>query len=526
MIDLKLHKLVADQAPVMNTQITEGLSTLQSFSVENYIHHVWKCAAETFPPGLKYLYGSRCTPYEEFKVVTEPTNPIKIFEMGKSDIYLMKYVFSFNGVELKPRYIFLPFLRPGNLWFARDARYMLTPVISGKVFNIENGNIYMPLQKFKMGFFKTPTACMLNEKVIQGSSVCSHLFIIKKPAMRSNLQPTLMHYILAEYGLSATLKLLFNVDAKIGKNELKTLMGKGHTVFSSIRRPPIRKTLNFELSDIHIAIPDNQYKSYLDNVMSTIFYIIDNTVESTSSVKDLENPQLWLRLLDLFIFKEQGSERKIFDRMEAHTLWAKHLMDPVTQKTLIQNNINCKTIFELFKYICINYEDIIIHNDPGSMYDKDLDAIKHFLYSVVYNIFTTTYQLQNIAPSMLNADKITKTFTKFLKKDRILSVKGHGELQSVSVATDAMIFSTTCNCINYSKANNENKGKRGGYVEIGSNLHPSQAEVGTYQWITQSEFTGRGKLSPFLKLANKRFIKQSEKLSDDINEFYKLLKEV
>ena len=47
--------------------------------------------------------------------------------MARSDVYLMKFLFSFNGVELPPRYIYLPFVGEAGTMFLGGSRYLVTP---------------------------------------------------------------------------------------------------------------------------------------------------------------------------------------------------------------------------------------------------------------------------------------------------------------------------------------------------------------------------------------------------------------
>ena len=244
--------------PKMNKRIVEGLAVSQLNDVENYVHDVFRCAAESFPEGMKYLGGRRCTPLEQFREITRALNPTCRFDLLRSDVYLMKYSFSFNGVELSPRYIFLPFVSDGGLIHLRGTQYKITPVLGGKVFNIEKGNIYMPTPRLRMGFNKTPTTCILNGRILNTSSVTSRLHNMKTPE-RSVLQPILLHYMLAEYGLYTTMKDFFKVDIKFGKGELDKLDPAEWMVYRSRQLPIItRKIETNEVTELRIAIHKDQ----------------------------------------------------------------------------------------------------------------------------------------------------------------------------------------------------------------------------------------------------------------------------
>lgn len=531
MIDLNVLNYVDSRMPRMDARIVEGISAIQTLKAEEYINDIFRCAAIGFPAGFKYTGGRRCTPMEQFQEITrqlKPTGnlkPTKIFDMARSDIYLMRYMFTWKGVELRPQHIFLPFVSPGGLVYLRDTQYKLTPALGGKVFNIEKGNIYMQPARHRIGFWQFDTSCIKDGKLINQSSVGSHLFVIKFKKDRSPLKPTLVHYILAEYGLTNTLRDFFNVTPVIGNEELDDYDKSKWTVYRSRQMPPIRRSNNdYAVSKIRIAIPIEQHYPILDNIISTIFYIIDNSVGSTQVLEDLDNPRLWLRLLDKFTFSVAISEQKLQERMQDHLYSMKNMFDPMTERTLLSDGIACKSIFEFFRYMCINYQDIIIHYDVGTMYDKELATLKYFLFGIVYSIFSLMYDVRNLTPELLTVAKLNKILGKNLKKEKILNVKGHGELMSASFASNCMMHGATCNMISHTKATTPGgKQKNKGITnDPGVALHPSQAEWGSYGWITGGCPTGRDKMNPFGKF-NGWVLARNPELTAEIEELRTLI---
>lgn len=525
MIDLEMLDHINARMPKFNKSIIKGLAVEQMNQVESYINEAFRCAAESFPPGLTYVGGVRCTPMEQFKEITRALKPIKMFELSRSDIYLMRYHFRFNGIDLRPQHIFLPFISDGGLMYLNGTQYQVTPVLSGRVFNVERGNIYMRTPRMPMGFWHHEVSCVLNDKVIHTSAIGSYLFHIEKPTDRSKLEPCILHYNLAEYGLTTTLKKFFGVDAKIGNQELEKLPKNEWMIYSSRQLPPVIKRPGpYEVSTIRIAVPAHQHYELLNGVIATIFYIIDNSVESTKDLESLENPQLWLRLLYNFIFKEPSTEKKLYERMESHLSGMKNVMDPITKRNLLQSGIHCETFFDLVHYLCINYQDLVIHYDVGTMYNKELTTVKYVLYNVVYNIFKTMYELQRLPPELLTPEKITKVMITSFRKDTILSVRRHGELTPVSIATDCKPFSATCNAITHSQATVTDKQKNTNAAnDLGLMLHESQAECSTYQWITGHDPVGRSKINPFIVFKQRDYITPNAEIENDILAIRELL---
>jgi hypothetical protein len=525
-MDVELLNLISNSMPQMNKSILNGLSVEHVKEAENYIRDVFRCASESFPPGLKFLEGRRCTPLEQFKEITRPPKPSRTFEMPRSDVYLMKYSFSLRGIELRPQYIYLPFLSDGGLMFLKGAQYRVTPVIGGKIFNIERGCIFMPIPRARLGFRQYGVTCIVNNEIIHSICVASYLYNSLRKTERSKLYPTLVHYVLAEYGLQNTIKLMFNFTAKVGEKELDDLRDNW-SVYRS-RQLPVsgRRTINDPVTEIRIAIPTNKRTPLVDSVMASIFYIIDNCVESTSIVEDLNNPKLWLQLLDKFIFKQSTTNKLQIEKMEEHMLSVRQMFDPITKNILLRDNIYCNNIFELFRYVCLNYQDIIIHHDVGTMYYNELSTLKYLMYNVVRNIFVATYLLQKLPEKLLTVEKVESILRGISINDKIFTVLGHGELTTVSIATDCKPYSATCNVISYNKAIAVGGSKHSGKerTDPALALHPSQAEVGTYQWITNKSPTGRDKLNPFVHFLERNYITDRPELAQDISSLRELLK--
>lgn len=527
MIDLKLLGHIDKAMPRMNKDIVNGLAVSQMNYVEEYINDIMRCAAESFPPGMKYVDGRRCTPLEQFKEIIRPLKPTHSFDLQRSDVYLMQYNFTYNGLPLKPHYIFLPFVSDGGLFYLKGTQYSITPVIGGKVFNIENGNIYMPTPRIRMGFGKYPVTCIANNKIINGSCIASRLHNMVR-SKRSTLSPTLVHYMLAEYGLY-NLMQKFNLNIQFGKEELDKLDTNEWIIYKSRQLPIItRKVTETEVSDLRIAVKKSEHYPLVDDIMGTVFYIVDNCVESTSNIADLNNPVLWLLLLDKFIFKDPTTERKQFNRMCDHLQSTKMSMDVITRKILASDNIFCNDIFDLFKYIVLNYQDITIHYDIGTMYYKELTTVKHVMYNVVYNIFMAMHTLNEISPESLSVAKINNELSRVLRNNKIFTTKGHGELTTGGLATDCKIFAATCNAISHSKATSIGGSKRAKKVVTDAALlvHESQTEVATYNWITHQCPYGRSKISPFVGFSERSFITPKDELKEDILALKELLRKL
>jgi hypothetical protein len=500
-MDLKMLEWCLERTPTLNKDILEGVSVSQMHKVEPYIDWLFKCSAKGYPEGIKYHGGRRCTPKETFMEVTRAQQPCHTFDMARSDIYLMRYDFSYNGEMVKPTYLFLPFISKGGLLHLRDTQYSLAPVISGRIFNIEQGNIYLPSTRLRMGFWQVDHSCIINEIEYNQTVVGSHLYHIQDKSLRSKRHPLLVHYILARYGLQKTLEF-FGLKFKIGYSELDELDKTQWYVYKSKqhnRRDKLFK--EYDIPELRIAISKDTYYTLCCNVISSIFYIVDEMSAISTELDELDNPRMWLRNLYFFIFRENTSEGKIHERMSSHLESMDATIDSITISTFKSAGIDCETIYELFRHLILNFQDMCVHYEYGTLYDLQLNTVETLTFGIRKDIFAIMYALQKTPPSVLSAKKLEKILG-LLKRDKILSVKGHGELEPVSVAATCTLYGPTVDILTHRKATAmSSSNDKVAFDDPGLLMHPSLLEIGTIQGCTGKDFRGGSMLNPFQKFA-------------------------
>lgn len=531
-IDAFMVRKMADRLPRMNHAICDGLSTHQLKNSESYIDDVWHSVDDSFPKPMKYVGYRKCTPAEEFREATKSGRPRRVFEMSRSDIRMYKYMFTFdtpNGrQELRNRYIYLPFGEHG-IMHLNGTQYKITPVIGSRTFNVDKETIYVSSRAGKRIIFgKTSVSFVLNGRVSHVDVVNSPLHNVGKADKVTTRDSLVVHYMLAEFGLQGLMRKYYGTEIKVGGKELDSLVETGEWFVYKSRGIALRgrSVRSYIGSDIRIAVPASTWDPIHNNILGAVFYIIDNFPEALE-VEDFENDDLWLRLLSRFIFKTSDSEQKSYEGMITHRDTIRKYMDKVTYNTLKADGISCEDIYDLFDYINRNFHDITIYDDVGSMYQQELSVVKHVLYNVVHNIFMVMFDLQKLQGARVTADRITKLMDKKLRRDKIFTVRGHGELTTDSVACEAKPYNATCNLVNQSKVSvigggGKNHGGVGNDPSIA--LHASQLEVGTYGLMSKSDPTGRSKANCFIHFGQRHYITPRPGLEDYFKQFEKLIK--
>lgn len=526
MTDLLLAELMDNTMPRMNKDICSGLATIQMKEVEDYLDQVMRGAAMSAPSELKYIELKRCTPEEEFREITRALKPNRSFDLSRSDVYMCKFIFKFNGVEIRPRYSLLPFVGDGGIIYLRGTQYKVTPVLGGRVFNIDKNVVYMTTPKSPIAFERINIMFSLDGKMTVGDAVVSKLYNTAKVNRPSKISSMLMHYILAEYGLAVTMKKFFDVDVRVGGPELDELIESSEwKVFGSLKMPGLVKNMRQQtVCEVRIAIPIGQYGLHLNTIVGSVFYIMDQCCDSVV-LEDLDDPGLWLMLLYRFIFKQPNIPSIENEKMVTHLDSVRHSLPALTKRLLVMEGVMCEDIFELFKYMQLHLHDMLIHNDSGNMYEMELTTVKHLAYHIVCSINTVMFNMARLTGDRVTEDNVNAIFNDLFHKDSIFTTAKHAELSSDDIASDCKLFGATCNILSQSKAATAGTTSKhtNSINDTSQLLHPSQVEVGTYLMMSKAEPTGRGKINCFVYMSSRHFISANPKLEGIIDRFRKLL---
>ena len=101
-MDSSLRELIVRETPKINPVIANGIAIVHMREAEAYINSILTDVSKDFPPGLEYVGCRRCTPEEEYRVVTMKKNNKRQLDIARSDLYLMKYLFKYCNSFIRP----------------------------------------------------------------------------------------------------------------------------------------------------------------------------------------------------------------------------------------------------------------------------------------------------------------------------------------------------------------------------------------------------------------------------------------
>lgn len=520
-MDTKLFARLNENAPKFNPRIAEGIATEQIRGAERYIDRVFRCAEEGFPEGLEYLGGQRCTPIEEYRVITKSRNNQRSYEITRSDIYLMRYRFSFNG-HIIDRHLFLPYLRDSGLLTLRGSTFAVSPVLADKAISVSMNSIFIPLSRAKIKFERIPQHFIRNgvkETVyVIWSPIHNRIAQAKgaenQPSVRAH--STLMHYLFCKVGVVRAFAEYGNSDVVIGYhdtiNETNYPPDQWVICKSTNIKPRRLRDRNYIGTDIRLAIPKDQYNPVTASMIGGFFYIADhfpNRVEP----EDVDEVRLWKTLLGHLIYPPGVSEGKYVEDIDAHLQSLDNYLDELAKEDLRDEGVYCEDLYDLFLHVIETFSARVSQNvdSVSTMYGKRLTVLRYLLFDIRAAIFNFMFKVSNTKKALTLKD-VENAMNRNLKIDLIMRASHrHGEVNIISSPGDNKVFKITSNLVLQTDSSGGKGGKSKMSVTDPSRwLHASIAEVGSYGNLPKSSPDGRGRINPYVKVGPDGLIERSE----------------
>lgn len=517
-MDKQLHQLMQRETPPCNVDICEGLAVKHIPMVEKYIDSVMRSAAKGFPAGLEYMGCERCTPFEEFNVVSKRKNGRRSIDVARSDIYLMKYHFKFKGVDLPSRYLYLPFVSAGGTMTISGSRYVVSPVLSDKVISPGLTNVFVRLLRDKLTFERMPYTVIFNNANETVQVVWSMIY--HKPASLKKLRATvkanctLMHYLLCKYGFTETFKTYGNCNPVVGEREIneESYPPSEWVVCRSTQVKPKGFGKSFyQPTEIRVAIRIVEFTPMVKSMISGFFYIVDH-FPSRVLATYVDNTRLWNILLGHILFSGTINEGTLFTDVSKHFKSLDEYIDNLIAVKLKEIGYEVSDIYHLFAIIINNFNEWLLEASEkvSSLYGKELSILYHVLYEITSAIFNLNFKLKSASKKELTDKEIISTMNMVLKTGLIFSItRQHVNMSTVSYSGDNKFFKITSILVPQSSSNRMTAKKtRASLSDPAKRLHVSVAEIGGYANLPKSDPTGHARINPHAHIDEKGAVLQ------------------
>lgn len=491
----------------LNQDIVQGLAVKHMKDVERYISEVFDSLAQSFPPGLKYHGCKRCTPEEEWREATRKRNNRCTFDVARSDLYLMRYDFSYNGGPIWSRYLYLPFVSRGGIIHISGARFGITPILADRVISIGLNNVFLRLIKAKITINRE--AVFYKANGIQESVYVAWSTIYNTPnksAAAKNIKGncTLVHYLFCKYGFEETFKRFANCTPKVlDENAPLSDYPTDQWVICESRQimPKGVKRQFYEPCKIKLAIPKEQYTAMTKSLVAGFFYVAD-LFPNRIYVDSIRN---WMILMGHLIWNDENiGHGRLIDDMNDHIQSLDYYLDALNKDKLGVLGYKCNDIYELFGIIIQHFNGWLLGPEDrvSTMYDKELQILYYVCLDITSAISNFGFKLQAAMKGPLDENKIRSLMNKYIKPGIVFRItRDHGEVSPQSTPGDNMATKITALLVPQSKSSkSRGRRERMSLTDPSKRLHASIAEVGGYANLPKGEPTGRSRVNPTLQI--------------------------
>jgi len=510
MMDAFMGPLVDADTPALNPDIANGLAVKHFKDVEKHVHLVFQSAAKGFPEGLKYLGCRRCTPPEELAIVTKKKGSKRLYDVARSDIYMMQYLFEYKGEKLDPRYMYLPFVGEAGSLTMGGSHFNVSPLLTDRVISVGVSSIFIRLLRDRLTFERMSQHYMIDGKRETVQVAWSQIY--HKNAKMKKLRPTvkanctLMHYLLCKFGFAETFLKFGNCKPVVGGAEInKNVYPEDEWVIcSSTQVKPKGCGRGFyEPTQIRVAVRKEELTPMVKNMLGGFFYIADH-FPTLLPPEWVESKRQWMILLGHIIFSGSINAGKLYDDIADHMTSLDEYLDSLIMVKLQDIGIHVDDIYQVFGIVIERFNDWLLSatDKVASMYEKELSILPFSLYEITSAIFKLYFKLKAASKKELTAKEIVATMNLTLRTGLIFSLtKGHGEVSTISCPGDNKATKITSLLVPQSASNRQSSRKdRAVLNDPSKRLHVSVAEVGGYSNLPKSEPSGRSRINPHVKV--------------------------
>lgn len=504
-------RLMAENTPKVNREVMEGLAVIYMKSVEEYIDRVFTSASKSLPPGLEYVGYERCTPQEEYEEITKVKNNKRSFDLAKSDLYLVKFKFAFEGIPLPDRYIYLPFVSDAGIFNLGGTMYHITPVLSDKVISPGLDNVFVRLLRDKIIFRRCLHTVVIDGRIETSYVIWAHIYRKprdnKKVPITTKAETCISHYLFAKYGFTEAFRKYTGTVPVIGEDEIniKNYPSDSWVICESSGAPPRTFIGGFyKGSKIKLAIPRDKFTSDMKTLVSGFFYVVDHFPERFKP-SYVDSTSLWMILLGHIVFSGLYGENKLYKSIEEHFMSLDDYVDNIIIDKLKETGRTISNFYDLLAMVSAEFNELILDSDSTalSMYGKNLEVLYYVLYDITSSIFKVNFRLSKLASKKpLQMKDVIETFNKNMKMGAIYGLtSGKIITETVSYSGDHMYFKITSKITEQESLPGATRGKSK-RLSVGEDKHldVSMLEAGSVLFLSKSNPTPTNHINPFVNI--------------------------
>lgn len=446
----RMSKAIEGYAPQVMRDIPDFLNTRFAANI--------KIIDDKIP--LRYLGYRYMSPEEEHRAGLSKNTKTTI-DIAESSLYMVEFKFSYDGQPITKQ-VLLPYSERGNLMKISNTTYVVSPVVSDRVFTPSDNSIFAKLAITKINFNSIVYNIRLNGVKIPMQVIYSNE-IIRIKVNADNIGkpiPPIALYLLAKYGLRGTIEKYFNGkegDIKLIYGEVSEEDKKEYAIYQSCKeRPRSHRDTTYLGHDTKILVRNEISDDVsLINLVSSIIYALDMLPElGEDAVEVFNNPEYaiddfekkvrifdvekeyWLLLLGKLVFKDVWSPGRIITDMRKNLAALDYYLDDYSKSIA---RYEMEDFFDMIKLLLGNYNKWIIEHKEfnGSLENKFVDMISYLSHDISYAYTKTLLNINKRFYKSANGvsfKEVSKIFQELSPKKIFTLVKSNATNLTLTVA--------------------------------------------------------------------------------------------
>ena len=434
MVNPLLSRMLKRHVPPMNPQVMEGLSCSYIKYVEEYLDACLKSIARGLPPMVKYLRIERCTPQEEYEEVTRNRTSGRTIDIARSTLYLTKAFLEYTDASGKvhpfTRYIYLPYVEKGGIFYLSGTPLHFIPTLSDKVLTPNENSIFVRLTMDRSTISRVNHIIKANGN--RRMTSVTHATIYRNAAARgkgkeknsllANAETCLAHYIIARYGFVEAFRKYTGTVPVVGFEEVEEEVSKSKSewiVYSSAGTALEQKKhqATTHATRFRLAFKVKDVTPAVEAMVAGVFYVLDHFPHRFRDAGELMNDKdSWMILLGKIIFGELYTETKLHRDILDHLRNLDEVLDEITREKLEESGIQVSSYFDLLNYIQVEFNTLVLQASRTrlSTYGKNYEIMHYAMYDLFSGFTKFGFELNKVYsqryPTFKDVEENLKSF--------------------------------------------------------------------------------------------------------------------
>lgn len=525
-----LARSLTSSTPPINDELVNGIAPVVFNQIPKYLDRMIKISMAKLHKdiNLKYLGYYFPTPEEELMEDAYPRSGGKSADISQNDVYLCCFKFNYNGIPI-PKYIYLPFAHPGNLFTVSGTKYVVMPVITDLVISVKPDHLFVRLHMDKISVFAEQRRVLLNDKLEPELLKMLWVSILKGPndKMRTSAKTPLALYLLATYGLVKTLSQYCGLDKDAvmikydaDGNLMKSKLLQDYNVYGTVGEKPkgFDRSVAYTPHKLKVLVRKNVPMSpMVTNILIATIYAFDlkpgqyeiDLVNALTSRNVKKETDIWKDYVGRTVYKDGVSGDKLREDVVQHMDRLDDYVDEIIRKKLDNVNIKVPAYWDLVAYLIDIYSSSI---NNAKEYNRNMNSVHLDLnYYICYDIIIgfnravkqINQKFNKPGSKMPGKDEIKKILSLEISEKVIFSlVKSSTSslaLGQADISNDSLYYKGTAMLENQNRGNGVKRGGKTPFPDNLRTLHAYHIVIGSVLYLIKTAPSAMLRLNPYAR---------------------------